>query len=157
MLPPKVAKALARLLIVVLFLFGVSTFLRNPLAGENGYFAANATHGILYIVVALVLFAFTTKTESTAAPGLYTVSVVFLVLAIAGYLQLDSRPYGNVTLFGVMLYSHSDLRPGCGTDRNTLPQRAAEHVLAASAAGLASLTKQIHDVANLVIQFVQLA
>ena len=107
--PPKIAKALAQLLSVVLCLFGVSTFLPNPLTGEDGYFAANATHAILYIVVALALFAFTTKGESTAALGLYTVSVVFLVLAIAGYLQLDSRPYGNVTLFGVILYSHSDL------------------------------------------------
>lgn len=107
--PPKLAKALARILGVVLLIFGIASFLPNPLIGEDGYFAANPVHGALYILVALTLMVFSMKGETMAATGLYFSGVLFLALGILGYRELDPHPYGNVSLFGVILYSHSDM------------------------------------------------
>ena len=107
--PPKLAKALSRILGAVLLLLGLTSFLPNPLIGEDGYFAVNAMHGALYILVAITLAVFSIKGESMAAAGLYFSGILFLSLGIIGYRELDPHPYGNVSIFGVILYSHSDM------------------------------------------------
>ena len=107
--PPKLAKALARILSIVLLVAGLLSALPNPFVGENGYFAANLAHGALYGAAGLILLAFSLKGESIAAAGLYLTGVLFLALGIVGYRELDPHPYGNVSIFGVILYSHSDM------------------------------------------------
>jgi len=107
--PPKLAKALARILGVVLLILGLISFLPNPLIGEDGYFAANPMHGALYMLVALTLVAFSVKGESMAAAGLYFSGILFLALGVLGYRELEPYPYGKVTIFGIILYSHSDM------------------------------------------------
>lgn len=56
--PPKLAKALARILGVVLLIAGLLSALPNPLMGETGYFAANLAHGALYSAAGLILLGF---------------------------------------------------------------------------------------------------
>jgi hypothetical protein len=56
--PPKVAKALAQILSVLLLIFGAYSFVPNPLVGETGIFAVNAAHAGVFIVLAVLLFAF---------------------------------------------------------------------------------------------------
>ncbi len=107
--PPKLAKTLARILGLFLILFGVISYLPNPWVGEDGYFAANLIHGGLFVAVGLLLLAFSIKGETIAATGLYLTGAVFLALGILGYRELDPHPYGNVNIFGVILYSHSDM------------------------------------------------
>jgi len=107
--PPKLAKALARILGVVLLIVGFLSGLPNPLVGEAGYFAANLAHGALYGAAGLILLGFSLKGESIAAAGLYLTGILFLALGIVGYRELDPHPYGNVSIFGVILYSHSDM------------------------------------------------
>jgi hypothetical protein len=107
--PPKLAKALARILGLVLLVLGLFSFLPNPLVGENGYFAANLIHAALFGTAGLILLAFSLKGESIAAAGLYFTGILFLALGVLGYRELDPHPYGNVNIFGVILYSHSDM------------------------------------------------
>src|SRR5258708_6847010 len=109
--PPKIARNLARVMSVVFLLFGLYSFVPNPLAGENGIFAMNAAHAGVFIFLAVVLFAFTRKGESTAAVGLYGVSTIFVFLAFVGHLALNAQPFltTDTQLFGMILYSRSDV------------------------------------------------
>src|SRR5258708_30991268 len=108
--PPKIARNLARVMSVLLLVFGLYAFVPNPPAGENGIFAMNAAHAGVFIFLAVVLFTFTRKGESTAAVGLYGVSTIFVFLAIVGHLDFNAQPFlADAQLFGVILYSRSDV------------------------------------------------
>jgi hypothetical protein len=108
--PPKIAKALAQILSILLLVFGAYSFVPNPLVGETGIFAANAAHAGVFIALAVLLFAFTRKGESTAAAGLYGVGVIFVFLGIIGHLALNAQPFvTNAQVFGAILYSRTDV------------------------------------------------
>jgi hypothetical protein len=108
--PPKIAKALAQILSVLLLIFGAYSFVPNPLVGETAIFAVNGAHAGVFMALAVLLFAFTRKGESTAAAGLYGVGAIFVFLAIVGHLALNAQPFvANAEVFGAILYSRSDV------------------------------------------------
>jgi hypothetical protein len=108
--PPKIATGLARILSVLLLVFGAYSFVPNPLVGETGLFAVNAAHAGVLMILAVLLFAFTRKGESTAAAGLYLVGAMFVFLGIVGHLALNAQVFvANTRLFGAILYSRTDV------------------------------------------------
>jgi hypothetical protein len=107
--PPKIATGLARILSVLLLVFGAYSFVPNPLVGETGLFAVNAAHAGVLMILAVLLFAFTRKGDSTAA-GLYLVGAMFVFLGIVGHLALNAQVFvANTRLFGAILYSRTDV------------------------------------------------
>ena len=107
--PPKIAKLLSQIIGVLLVLACFLTFLPNPILGEDGAFAADTGHAILLAAFGVILLAFSTKGESTAAMGLWGVAMLCLAAAILGWNELSSRPFGKASVFGVVLFNRADI------------------------------------------------
>ncbi len=69
----------------------------------------NLEHAAVYFVTSLLLLAFSFQGESTAPMGLYLTAGLVLLVAVLGYRELDSRPYSNASILGVILYNRADL------------------------------------------------
>ena len=94
---------------LLLVLGCVLSFLPNPTFGDEGIFAADTGHGVMLAIFGLILFAFSTQGESTAAMGLWAVAVLCLGVAILGWNELSPRPYGKASVLGVVLFNRADI------------------------------------------------
>ena len=107
--PPKIAKILAQALGVILLIVCVLCFIPNPLFGDEGIFAADAGHGAMLASFGLILLAFSTKGESTAAMGLWGVAALCMAVALLGSNELSPRPFGKASIFGIVQVNRADI------------------------------------------------
>ena len=111
--PPKVAKMLARIAGCLLILMGLIAFVPNSLIGAAGLFRTDMYLNAILIVLGLMLLAFTTKGEATAATGLYFTGMAAFAVAMVGYVYLSDYPSGGV----VKLFNTISCKTNAGSGR----------------------------------------
>ena len=83
------AKTLALIFGAILVLVGLLGFVGNPLVGANALFEADAAHNILHILIGLILLGIALWYPASSALWLKIVGVVYLLLAIIGFLTVS--------------------------------------------------------------------
>lgn len=85
------SKKLAMVFGIVLVLVGILGFVGGAgIVGPTGVFATDTLHDIIHLVVGLVLLAVALMSPSASALWLKIFGVVFLVLAVLGFLLVPS-------------------------------------------------------------------
>jgi hypothetical protein len=110
---PKVAKMLARLMSGGFMVLGLAGFVPNPLIGAEGMLQADAFLNVFHILLGVMLLGFTTKGESTAAAGLYTVAMLEFFVAVLGYVGLGDAAVTK--LFDVVTFSQQNVYLAAGS------------------------------------------
>ncbi len=99
------AKTLAKVWGVVFLLVGVLGFFPNPIVGDSGFFHANLAHNVVHVLFGLVLL-FASGTDMKAAKWLKIIGVVYLVVAVLGFLMTPAMGQGN--LLGIVEVNGAD-------------------------------------------------
>lgn len=98
------AKKLALVFGVVFILIGLLGFVSNPLVGMGALFEADMMHNLAHIMLGLILLLVALKAAGKSALWLKIIGVVYLVLAILGFLMV---PDGG-TLLGLVETNTAD-------------------------------------------------
>jgi len=96
------AKTMALVFGIILVLIGLLGFVTNPLVGANGLFATNGLHNIVHILLGIILLVASRAGQAQSALWLKVVGVVFLILALLGFLL------GGTTLLGIVAVNAMD-------------------------------------------------
>jgi Domain of unknown function (DUF4383) len=100
------AKTLAVIFGVVFVLVGILGFIPNPIIYSDGaIFLANGLHSAVHFLVGVILLIAAAKGESASSLWLKIFGVVYLLLAIIGFIQIGSDSMAN--LLGVV-YNGAD-------------------------------------------------
>ena len=91
---------------VVFLIVGLLGFISNPIVGEMGYFHANVAHNLVHIVLGLILLL-GSKTPMMAAKWLKIVGVLYLVVALLGFIMMPGMGM-NVNLLGFVSINGAD-------------------------------------------------
>lgn len=91
---------------VIFVLVGLLGFFANPLVGEGSLFHADTAHSVVHLVIGLVLLFVGLKAEAKAAVTLNVVGVVYLLVAIVGFVVVDAGSTGSV--LGLMEVNGAD-------------------------------------------------
>lgn len=83
------AKKSAILFGIILVIIGLLGFIANPVIGASGYFLADATHDIVYILIGVILLIAGGKGESAAATWLKVFGIVYILLFLDGLFQAN--------------------------------------------------------------------
>ncbi len=89
------SQKLAKVLGIVFVIIGVLGFIPNPIVGGSGMFEANALHNLVHIVIGVILIMMAKK-EDGARRWLKIFGIVYLLVAILGFLAVGSDGMGNV-------------------------------------------------------------
>ncbi|MES2471088.1 MAG: DUF4383 domain-containing protein [Patescibacteria group bacterium] len=73
---------------IIFVIVGVLGFIPNPIVGEMGLFHADAVHNIVHLILGIVLLI--TAKKPAAAVTLIVVGVIYLLLAIIGFVVIDA-------------------------------------------------------------------
>lgn len=98
------AKKWSKILGIVFLLIGVLGFIPNPLVGMNGLFHADMAHNLVHIITGLVLLFIAMKKAGSAPMALKVLGVVYLLLAILGFLTIS----GEGPLLGFISVNSAD-------------------------------------------------
>lgn len=75
---------------VIFLLIGLLGFIPNPLVGSGALFHTDSVHNLIHLIVGLILLYTGTKAGDKAVAALKTIGVVYLVVAVLGFLGGDS-------------------------------------------------------------------
>jgi general stress protein CsbA len=81
------AKTLAYVFGVVFLLVGILGFVDNPLVGANGIFETDTLHNLVHLIFGIILLAIAMKAAAQSALWLKILGVVYLILAILGFVM----------------------------------------------------------------------
>ena len=84
------SKKLAVIFGVIFVIVGVLGFVSNPIVGRpitNALFATDALHDIIHIFVGVILIIAGSKSAGAARKALNVFGIVYLILALDGFLQ----------------------------------------------------------------------
>jgi hypothetical protein len=84
------ANKLALVLGIILVLVGVLGFVPNPVVGIGAIFHTNMVLNIVYIVLGIVLVGCALRMPAQASLWLKVVGVVYLLMAVLGFLMVPS-------------------------------------------------------------------
>ena len=99
-------KTLAKIFGVVFVLVGLLGFVMNPIVGQVGFFHANVAHDLVHLLLGIVLLV-CSKNGQQAATWLKIVGVVYLVVALLGFLMpMDGM--GMTNLLGFVSINGAD-------------------------------------------------
>ena len=98
------AKKVAVLFGVIFVLVGVLGFFPSPLVGMAGVFETDALRNIVHLLFGLVLLVVAMKSPAKSAHWLKILGVVYLVLAVLGFLMIG----GGGKLLGLVHMNHAD-------------------------------------------------
>lgn len=98
------AKTIASVLGIIFVLVGLLGFVSNPLVGENGLFMTNGLHNLVHLLFGVILIVAARKSQASAASWLKILGIVYLVLAVLGFLLAPSGP----SLFGLVMLNAAD-------------------------------------------------
>ncbi|HWU24491.1 MAG TPA: DUF4383 domain-containing protein [Candidatus Paceibacterota bacterium] len=98
------AKTLALVFGIVFVLIGLLGFVSNPLVGANGLFMTNGLHDIVHILFGIILIWASRGGQASSVSWLKILGVVYLVLAVLGFLLAPSGP----SLLGLVTVNMAD-------------------------------------------------
>ena len=99
------AKKLALLFGVVFIVVGLlGMFVPNPLVGAGALFDTNMAHDLVHLLFGIILLAVALKMPGASAKWLKILGVVYLVIALAGFVL---APSGGL-LFGLVETNDAD-------------------------------------------------
>jgi hypothetical protein len=98
------AKTLAIVFGIVFVLVGVLGFIDSPIAGESGIFQTDTLHDLVHLLFGLILLVVAFTAPGKSAQWLKILGVVYLVLAVLGFLMIPS----GGELLGLVLMNHAD-------------------------------------------------
>lgn len=90
------AKTWAMVVGWILIVLGVLGFISNPLVGGTGYFHADMMHNVIHLILGAVLLWAAYKSSSKAASVMKWEGIIFLILAILGFIELGSSGTGSL-------------------------------------------------------------
>ncbi len=99
------AKTLAKVFGVVFLLVGALGFVSNPIVGMMGMFHTNMAHNLVHLLIGVVLLLMA-KTEEKAAMWLKIVGVVYLLVAVLGFMMTTAG--GTANLLGLVEVNGAD-------------------------------------------------
>lgn len=79
----------------VFTLVGVLGFISNPIVGASGLFQTNLLHDLVHLITGLVFLGIAFKAEDKAGLALKVFGIVYLVVAVLGFLMV---PQGGALL-----------------------------------------------------------
>lgn len=82
------AKKLGILFGIVFVIVGLLGFISNPIVGANGIFLTDTLHNIVHLLVGVILLV-AAKSHSASVLWLKIFGVVYLLLAVLGFLTPD--------------------------------------------------------------------
>lgn len=100
------AKTLAMVFGVVFILVGLLGFVDNPLVGANGIFETDMLHNLVHILFGLILLVVSLKMAGSSALWLKILGVVYLLLAVLGFMMGDGMLLGLITANGADHWLH---------------------------------------------------
>jgi len=98
------AKTLALVFGIVFVLVGLLGFVSNPLVGANGLFMTNGLHDIVHLLFGIILIWASRGGQTRSVSWLKILGVVYLVLAVLGFLLAPSGP----SLLGLVTVNMAD-------------------------------------------------
>jgi hypothetical protein len=94
------AKKLGLVLGIVFLLVGVLGFVNNPLVGSlDSLFATNTAHDLVHVITGLLFIFIALKNTAKIGITLKVFGVVYLLVAILGFLAVDATGQGTVLGF----------------------------------------------------------
>ena len=84
------AKKLALVFGIVFILVGILGIVGSPIVGATGIFETNSLHDIVHLLVGIVLLAVAVMAPASSAMWLKIFGVVYLVIAVLGFLLVPS-------------------------------------------------------------------
>jgi hypothetical protein len=100
------AKKLAMVFGVVFLLIGVLGFVSNPIVGDGSLFQTNAIHNLVHIISGIIFVVAAKKTERVAGKTLFIFGIVYLLVAILGFLMSDGG--ATTSLLGLIEINAAD-------------------------------------------------
>jgi len=94
----------ASILGVVFVLVGILGFIPNPIVSPNGLFAVNVAHNIVHLLAGGVLLG--VGKMGHAKEGLLAVGIVYVLVAILGYMMMNDMLLGVVKVNMADHYLH---------------------------------------------------
>lgn len=98
------AKTLALVFGIVFVIVGLLGFVSNPLVGANGLFMTNGLHDIVHLLFGIILIWASRGSQARSVSWLKILGVVYLVLAVLGFLLAPSGP----SLLGLVTVNMAD-------------------------------------------------
>jgi hypothetical protein len=98
------AKTLALVFGIVFVLVGLLGFVSNPLVGPTGLFVTNGLHNIVHLLFGIILIWASRGGQARSVSWLKILGVVYLVLAVLGFLLAPSGP----SLLGLVTINMAD-------------------------------------------------
>lgn len=99
------AKTLAMVFGVVFVLVGLLGFVPNPLVGmEGALFETDLLHNLVHLLFGVILVVMSRKSESASALWLLILGIVYLVLAVLGFVMIPEEG----ELLGLVHMNHAD-------------------------------------------------
>lgn len=99
------AKKLAMIFGAVFVLVGVLGFIPNPLVGAEGaIFETDLMHNLVHLLFGVILLVVAMKNEAASALWLMILGIVYLVLAVLGFLTIPEEG----ELLGLVHMNHAD-------------------------------------------------
>src|SRR3989344_6582047 len=84
------AKKWALVFGVIFVLAGILGFIPNPILGEGAYFHADGIHSVIHLIIGIVLLVAGSKSDAGAAKTIKVIAIIYLLLAIVGFIQLGA-------------------------------------------------------------------
>jgi hypothetical protein len=84
------AKTLAMVFGIVFVLVGLMGFIDTGLVGESGMFQTNTLHDLVHLLFGIILLVVGMKSQASAASAMKIIGIVYLLLAILGFLMIPS-------------------------------------------------------------------
>lgn len=101
------AKKLGLVIGIVFLLLGILGFINNPLVGSlESIFATNTAHDIVHVVTGLLFIIIALKNTAKVGITLKIFGVIYLLVAILGFLAVDAT--GSGTVLGVLAVNTAD-------------------------------------------------
>ncbi|MDQ3014972.1 MAG: DUF4383 domain-containing protein [bacterium] len=103
------AKKLALVSAIAFILFGVLGFIPNPLissATETTLFETDALHNVVHLLFGIALLIASSRTNDTARKTLIGSGILYLVLTLAGFIQVGVS--GEGMLLGLVHFNAAD-------------------------------------------------
>lgn len=99
-------KKLAKIFGAVFILVGILGFIPNPIVGANGFFHTNLVHDLVHVLLGLALLLMS-KTGEQAAKWLKIIGVVYLLVAVLGFLMMPAMDT-TTSLLGLVAINGAD-------------------------------------------------
>jgi hypothetical protein len=84
------AKKLSLIFGIVFLVVGILGFIPNPIVGQEALFHADAAHNIVHLIFGIILTIIGAKSASKAGVALKISGVIYLILAIVGFISLGA-------------------------------------------------------------------